>query len=235
MVLTMKNKSRTPLKRKGKATKLMDSKPELKSSQTEEPTRKVPHRTRTSHAESNITTAALRANSKKTKKALEMADSEPKSLQKDEPTTKSLIDAESEESFLQPPKKRAIISDEVVSALKELPDVVKTLKELVAAMTVPPASPALSCSTSSSDLQPIASAPVEMITLAGGLMIPKRTFDHLSKTKMSIFHKNWQLCFLVVRPWPPQASLGKKRAKTPWTLQKSTLSLCTVTLFSDSG
>ncbi|KAL7877735.1 hypothetical protein SRHO_G00043780 [Serrasalmus rhombeus] len=92
MVLTMKNKSRIPLKRKRKATTLIDSKPELKYSQTEEPTRKVPHRTQTCHAESNITTAALGANPKKTEKALEMVDSRPelKSSQKDEPTRKTL-------------------------------------------------------------------------------------------------------------------------------------------------
>ncbi|KAL7845600.1 hypothetical protein AOLI_G00237920 [Acnodon oligacanthus] len=73
-----------------------------------------------------------------------------------------------------------MFSDQIVSALKELPDVVKTLKELVAAVKVPPASPTLSCSTSSSDLQPIASAPVEMILFYHTSLGPLQQMSGLS-------------------------------------------------------
>ncbi|KAI4881919.1 hypothetical protein NFI96_021098, partial [Prochilodus magdalenae] len=104
-----------------------------------------------------------------------------------------------------------------------LAEVVKTLKDLVAEMQAPPASPAPL--SSSRDLQPVASVPVEMVTLAGGLMFPKRTFDRLSNQKCKCFHKSFQLYSLDMRLWPPQASLGIKQARTHWILQKSQHSL----------
>ncbi|KAG9278205.1 hypothetical protein AMEX_G6027 [Astyanax mexicanus] len=47
-------------------------------------------------------------------------------------------------------EKKSVLIEDIISALKELPDTVKKLKVVVSAVKVPPLSPAPACSTSSS-------------------------------------------------------------------------------------
>ncbi|XP_077081204.1 uncharacterized protein LOC143733382 [Siphateles boraxobius] len=119
------------------------------------------------------------------------------------------LETESEDdSSSQCPKKTPKLDDEILSALKELPKVVKTLKDIVAAMKVAPAS--------SSEVQhtKVVSPPAEMMSLGEGITIPKRAFERLSKTKMSVFTQELAVVIFGHEALATSSLTGKKTTKT---------------------
>nr|XP_055069807.1 uncharacterized protein LOC129450816 [Misgurnus anguillicaudatus] len=208
---------------------------------------------------SRMEAAGLRANPKKSAKALELTDSTPKQPQQRDLTRATLtkqaathmvdalkedlrkqkvpdpntapplyesdsdataIDAESS-PMQEPPrnleteseddsssKETPKLDNEILSALKELPKVVKTLKDIVATMKVAPAS--------SSEVQhaEVVSPPAEMMSLGEGITIPKKTFERLSKTKMSVFTQELAVVMFGHDVLATSTLTGKKTMKT---------------------
>ncbi|KAK9976618.1 hypothetical protein ABG768_021823, partial [Culter alburnus] len=118
------------------------------------------------------------------------------------------LETESEDDgSSQCPKKKMKIDEEIVSALKELPNIVKELKDVVAALKGAPESSVQNTEE--------ASPPGETISLGAGITIPKRTFDRLSRTKMSVFTQDLAVIIFGREALATSSLTGMKTNKTP--------------------
>ncbi|XP_048105416.1 uncharacterized protein si:dkey-92i17.2 isoform X1 [Alosa alosa] len=129
-------------------------------------------------------------------------------------TVSDKSEEESDESVVLPPSKRATLNDDIVTAFKEWPSFVKTLKDLVTAMKIPSASPVLPLDISFSE-PPVSTPTREMVQLPGGLSIPKRMYDRLSRSKMSLFAQELAVVIFGRDTLAKCSLTGRKTNKSP--------------------
>ncbi|XP_076143931.1 uncharacterized protein LOC143125950 isoform X1 [Alosa pseudoharengus] len=129
-------------------------------------------------------------------------------------TVSDRSEEESDESVVLPPSKRATLNDDIVTAFKEWPSFVKTLKDLVTAMKIPSASPVLPLDISFSE-PPVSTPTREMVQLPGGLSIPKRMYDRLSRSKMSLFAQELAVVIFGRDTLAKCSLTGRKTNKSP--------------------